>query len=129
MTLSIVIPAYNEEKYLPRTLSALDAALADTENYELVLVDNGSTDRTRAIAEEFGTKIVDESVHNIGHVRNTGAAVVNLDVIVFLDADTIVRPGVFQKISAAMSDERCVGGSVAVEYLCEFRRARGCAGS
>ncbi len=116
MKLSIVIPAYNEEKYLPETLGSLRAALELVDDSEIIVADNESTDWTRKIAESHGARVVDEGEHVIGKVRNTGAGVADGDVIVFLDADTRVRPGVFEKIIEAMADERCVGGSVAVEY-------------
>ena len=120
--LSIVIPAYNEEKYLPATLESVVDALEGMTPAELIVVDNESTDSTREIAMRFGARIVDEAVHNIGHVRNTGAIAASCDVIVFLDADTRVFPGTFQKILSEMTDPDCFGGSVAVEYEGELRR-------
>src|SRR5687768_15757575 len=116
MKLSVVIPAYNEEKYLPRTLDALRSAVMSRDRTEIIIVDNESTDGTRKIAESCGAKVVIEHEHNIAKVRNTGAAAANGSVIIFLDADTIVRPGLFEEIINGMTDERCVGGSVAVEY-------------
>ena len=116
MKLSIVIPAYNEEKYLPQTLDALNAALEDIDASEVIVVDNQSTDSTAEIATMRGAKVITETEHNIGKVRNTGAANATGDVLVFIDADTIVRPGVFEKLIEVMSDDRCVGGSGAVEY-------------
>lgn len=116
MNLSIVIPAYNEEAYLPKTLDALKNALPAIHDAETIVVDNESTDATREIAERFGANVVDEHEHNIGRVRNTGRQAATGDVIVFLDADTLVAPGLFEKIIEAMSDEKCVGGSVKVEY-------------
>ena len=114
--LSIIIPAYNEEKYLPATLESVRSALTPFSDAELIVVDNASTDRTREIAINFGAKIIDETIHNIGKVRNTGGNAAAGDILVFIDADTVVQNGVFQKIVEAMSDERCVGGSVEVEY-------------
>jgi glycosyltransferase involved in cell wall biosynthesis len=122
MNLSVVIPAYNEERYLPRTLASVKTALAEIADAELIVVDNESTDRTREIAESFGARLVAETEHNIGKVRNTGGFAATGEVIVFLDADTRVRPGLFEKIIDAMADERCVGGSVAVEYERTYRR-------
>lgn len=116
MRLSLVIPAYNEEKYLTETLEAVKFALARISEHEVIIVDNQSTDATRDIAESFGAKIMDEVERNIAKVRNTGGFAADGEVIVFLDADTLVVPGVFEKINEAMSDKRCVGGSVAVEY-------------
>jgi len=116
MQLSVVIPAYNEERYLPDTLRALKAALIPVPDSEIIVVDNESPDTTRNIAASFATRIVTESEHNIGKVRNTGGEAAEGDVIVFVDADTIVRPGTFEKIIDATSDPKCLGGSVKVEY-------------
>lgn len=115
-SLSVIIPAYNEEKYLHATMAALKTALAGINDAEIIVVDNESSDATREIALAYGASIVDESEHNIGKVRNTGADRASGDVLVFLDADTIVKPGLIEKIIEAISDPRCVGGSVAVEY-------------
>ena len=112
--LSIIIPAYNEEAYLPATLDAINSALID--DAEVIVVDNVSTDATRDIAVQRGATVITETERNIGKVRNTGAGAATGDVLVFIDADSIVRPGIFEKIVEAMADERCVGGSAAVEY-------------
>jgi glycosyltransferase involved in cell wall biosynthesis len=114
--LSIVIPAYNEEHYLPATLEALNVALKAIDDSEVTVVDNMSTDRTKEIAIELGARVIEEDIRNIGQVRNSGADNSTGDVIIFLDADTLVGPGVFEKISDSMSDPRCVGGSVAVTF-------------
>ena len=114
MKLSIVIPAFNEESYLPATLDAINASLTD--DAEVIVVDNGSTDATRDVAVMRGAKVVTEIERNIAQARNTGAEAASGDVLVFIDADTTVRRGIFEKIVDAMSDERCVGGSAAVEY-------------
>jgi glycosyltransferase involved in cell wall biosynthesis len=116
MRLSVIIPAYNEEKYLAATLEHITAALGSRHDSEVIVVDNESTDATREIAANHGATIVDESGHSIALVRNTGAAHATGDVVVFVDADTHVPPGLFEKIVEALSDERCVGGSVAVTY-------------
>jgi glycosyltransferase involved in cell wall biosynthesis len=120
--LSVIVPAYNEEKLLPQTLNAIHAALADIGESELIVVDNESTDRTREIAEAHGALIVSETVHNISAVRNAGSKAAAGDVFVFIDADTVVRPGLFENIVTAMSDPQCFGGSVAVEYEGPYTR-------
>lgn len=121
--ISVVIPAYNEEDYLPHTLASIKKAAGSFGEIELIVVDNESTDDTVKIAKAGGARIVLETEHNIGKVRNAGAAAAQSEVLVFIDADTIVRPGTFEKIGEAMADPQCVGGAVAVEYESEFRRA------
>ena len=114
MRLSIIIPAYNEESYLPATLDAINAAR--TSDTEVIVVDNASTDATRHVAEERNATVVTELERNIGRARNAGADAASGNVLVFIDADSIVRAGTFEKIIEAMSDERCLGGSGSVEY-------------
>ena len=121
MKLSVIIPANSEERYLPATLAAINTA-AGQHPCEVVVVDNGSTDGTKAIAEQCGAITVSESVHNIGKVRNTGARHAGGDVLIFVDADTLVPPGLFVAIANAMQNERCVGGAVAVDYTGFTRR-------
>ena len=122
MRLSVIIPAYNEEKYLPATLERIVLALANTDcAAEIIVVDNESEDKTREIAESYGAKVVSESEHNIGRVRNTGGKNASGDVLVFVDADTLVPAALFRKIAGAMQNEHCFGGAVSVEYG-EFAR-------
>src|SRR4029078_12159401 len=90
-TLSVIIPAFNEETCLPATLAAVGEA-ADGLRCDVICVDNESTDRTREIALARGAVVVSESVHNIGRVRNTGARAARGDVLVFVDADTWIPP-------------------------------------
>jgi glycosyltransferase involved in cell wall biosynthesis len=122
MKISIIIPAYNEEDYLPATLEKICIGLANTDcKAETIVVDNESTDKTRSIAESFGAKVLTETEHNIAKVRNTGAKNAVGDVLIFIDADTLVPEILFQKIIGAMQDEKCFGGAVAVDYG-EFKR-------
>lgn len=117
MQLSVVIPAYNEELYLPETLSCVTKALAVARcPREILVVDNDSHDRTRAISESFGATVVSEQEHNISRVRNTGAAHASGDVLIFIDADTLVHELLFKRIAGAMEDEKCLGGAVAVNW-------------
>lgn len=116
--ISIIIPAYNEEKYLPATIAAVRRALGgkNEESFEIVVVDNDSTDDTCGVAFRLGARVVGERERNISTVRNTGGDAATGEVLVFVDADTAVRPGLFERIEDAMEDPRCVGGSVDVEY-------------
>ncbi len=90
--ISIVIPAFNEEKLLGSSLQAVKAAAeaftAVGLEWELVVCDNNSTDRTSAIARAEGAKVVFESVNQIGRARNTGAAAASGRWLLFIDADS-----------------------------------------
>ena len=117
MKLSVIIPAYNEEKCLPKTLQYIADALSIlTCPSEIIVVDNDSKDNTRQIAESFGAKVFAEGEHNISRVRNTGAQNSTGNVLIFVDADTLVPNTLFQRIAGVMKDERCFAGAVSVEY-------------
>ena len=122
MKVSVVIPAYNEEQCLPKTLECIGKALSIVEcSSEIVVVDNDSQDKTRQIAESFGAKVFLEKEHNIAKVRNTGARNSTGDVLIFIDADTLVPDTLFQKITDVIEDDKCFGGAAAVEYE-DFQR-------
>ena len=90
MHLSIVIPAWNEEKLLPATLQALHSACASFSaagiSWEVIVCDNNSTDRTAEVARASGASVVFEPVNQISRARNTGAAAASGSWLLFLDA-------------------------------------------
>lgn len=83
MILSIIIPTYNEEEYLPVLLKSIKKQ--SFENYEIIVADANSTDRTREIAEEYGCIVVDGGLPAVG--RNNGAKVAKGEYLLFLDSD------------------------------------------
>jgi cellulose synthase/poly-beta-1,6-N-acetylglucosamine synthase-like glycosyltransferase len=89
---SVVIPVLNEERYLAACLSSLMALTYPHDRYEVLLVDNGSTDRTLEIARGFsGVAIYVKENAKVGAVRNYGAGHAKGSIIVFLDSDCVVR--------------------------------------
>ena len=110
--ISIIIPAYNEEALLAATLQAARSS-ADTtaEPYEIIVVDDGSTDRTAEIGRAHGARIVSVNLRQIGAARNAGAKVATGDLFVFVDADTIVSPEVLRGAIAAVRDGAVAGGA------------------
>jgi len=91
--LSFVVPAHNEEHELPETLRSIQrAADAAKETYELIVVDDGSTDATAVIAQQFGARIIPVNHRQIAAVRNAGAHVARGEILFFVDADTRIKP-------------------------------------
>lgn len=110
--ISLIIPAYNEEALLAGTLRALRAA-ADAAGvpYEIIVVDDGSTDRTAEIARTEGARVVAVTLRNIGATRNAGARVAAGDLLVFVDADTLVPAEVLTGAMAAFGAGAVGGGA------------------
>lgn len=109
MKASIIIPAYNEEKYLAKTI---DAALAqDYPDFEVIVVDNASTDRTNEIARSYGEKIkfVEEKNQGLLFAREAGRKVATGDIIVQMDADCLPPPRLLARGIKHFEDPKVVG--------------------
>ena len=104
MFVSVIIPTYNEEKYLPRLLRALKKQTYT--EFEIIVSDADSTDRTREIAESFGVAVVGGGLPSIG--RNRGAAAAKGDFFFFFDADIII-PATFIEKAVAEIEEKSIG--------------------
>jgi len=81
--LSIIIPAYNEEEYLPKLLKCIKNQTC--KDYEVIVADADSKDKTRQVAKKHGCKIVKGGLPAVG--RNSGAKIAKGDILLFLDAD------------------------------------------
>ncbi len=112
--LSFVVPAHNEEHELPATLQALrEAANASGHDYEMLIVDDASTDDTAQIARSFGAQVLPVELRQIGAVRNAGARVARGEILFFIDADTRITPAHVTSALAAL-DAGAIGGSARV---------------
>lgn len=119
-SLSVVIPAYNEEAYLPRLLDTIDEARrrfgGAEESIEVIVADNRSTDATARIAADRGCIVVSVERRAIGAVRNGGARNARGDILAFVDADTQVHPDTFTEIADALNDPAVVGGATGIRF-------------
>lgn len=122
-SVSIIIPALNEERFIGETLQWLEAAILTWKSVtpgataEIIVVDNDSTDRTAELARSYDATVVPEPVRNIARARNTGAKAAKGEVLLFLDADTLVPPELLKRVAEEMGDASCAGGAVAVQHL------------
>jgi glycosyltransferase involved in cell wall biosynthesis len=110
--ISFVMPAWNEEALIGHTLDRLRAA-ADAlgETYEVIVVDDASTDRTAAIAQERGAQVVPVEKRQIAAVRNAGAAVARGRHLFFVDADTVVPAETLALAWRALGEGAIGGGA------------------
>jgi len=108
---SVVIPTLNEEVYLPRLLDSIEHQNLQPD--EIIVADNHSKDRTREIARKRGCTVVDGGYLSEG--RNRGAEAATQDILVFLDADTILPTGKFfsQLIGTFIAQEGDIGSCFA----------------
>lgn len=114
MRFSVVIPAFNEEKYLPRLLESIEVArsnyAAGQDQIEVIVSDNNSTDRTSEVATAHGARVVHVAKRRIGAARNGGAQLARGEILCFIDADSSVHPQTFNAIDRVMNTERYIWG-------------------
>ena len=119
MRYSVVIPAYNEEKLLGKTLSAvkeISEALSVRHPAEIIVVDNNSTDKTATIAEEMGAKVVFAERNCIAVARNAGAASAEGELLIFVDADTIPPIELIKETLRLVENGYCCGGGATLVF-------------
>lgn len=109
--ISFIVPAHNEEILLGATLNAIRRASSPLgEPFEILVVDDASTDRTAAVAAEEGATVITVAHRQIAATRHAGARSAAGDILIFVDADTIVTTPV---VRAAVTSLRsgAVGGA------------------
>lgn len=114
MKISVIIPAYNEEKYIGKTIQRLLEQEEKAE--EIIVVDNNSKDKTAEIANGMGAKVVTETVQGMIPARNRGFNEANYEIIARLDADTLVEKDWIKRIKEDFKDEELVGVSGPAYY-------------
>jgi glycosyltransferase involved in cell wall biosynthesis len=106
----VVIPAYNEEEYLPACLRALQRQTYPAEQFEVIVVDNASIDATAAIAHRLGAQVVTEPRKGVSRARQAGFQAARGAVIASTDADTRVPPDWLERITAHFEHDPTLGG-------------------
>jgi glycosyltransferase involved in cell wall biosynthesis len=96
--ISVVIPARNEEDFLPATIEALKAQ--SYRNFEIIVVANGCQDRTADVARELGCRVFELGDRGLGAARNLGGREAHGQILVFLDADTLLPKESLKTIAA-----------------------------
>jgi glycosyltransferase involved in cell wall biosynthesis len=107
--ISIIIPAHNEEDYIGLTLDAINRQ--NYPHFETIVVANGCTDRTAAVALDNCHRLVVLSNKGLGVSRNLGAKLAKGELLLFLDADTLLEPGALETIANKFT-HRCAAGTL-----------------
>ena len=106
--ISVIIPVYNVEEYLRE---CIDSVLSQTyENYEIILVDDGSTDNSGKICDEYAEKnnkitVIHKENGGLSDARNTGLSLANGEYIYFLDSDDYIIPETFAELVSAIKKD------------------------
>lgn len=136
--ISVIMPAYNEEKALPNTLRTLFTQQGD---FEVIITDGGSTDRTRAVVQEFSlsTQTSASSVEPHSALRsprflvapkgrasqmNAGAKEATGEWLLFLHADTVLPPGAIQRLNEMETDQTIQAGGFMHQFSGDDWRLR-----
>ena len=109
---SVVIPAHNEEKYIGKCLRAVRSAAkyVGSDGVEMIVVANRCTDMTCKIAEHYGARVLKNDDKCIASVRNTGVREARGDIIVTIDADSLMTKYSLAEIKEKLESGRYVGG-------------------
>ncbi len=108
--ISIVIPTYNEAKYLPKTL---DSILNNRKKPdEIIIVDDNSKDGTQEIALSYGAKVITVNKRNIGYARKTGFEHAKGDIIISASADIVVNEDWIEELVSPLKNYDLVYGSI-----------------
>jgi glycosyltransferase involved in cell wall biosynthesis len=118
LKISVIIPAFNEERLIGETLVRVKAAMEAFARRgwvtELIVCDNNSTDRTGELARAAGAKVVFEPLNQIARARNSGAAAASGDWLVFVDADSHPSAEMFGEVADQIKTGKCVAGGCTV---------------
>lgn len=113
--ISVIIPAHNEEDFLPDGLAAIEkATLKSPCEIEIIVVLNRCTDLTAEIAEKAGARVVEENAKNLAQIRNAGIAAAQGEIIITVDADSRMHPLTFKDVIAKIESGKYVGGGAMV---------------
>jgi GT2 family glycosyltransferase len=120
--ISVVMPVYNAEGLLDECLGAVRASVGVS--YEVVVVDDSSSDRSPAIAEAHGCRVVPSGGRlGPGPARNLGAEVARGDILFFIDSDVMIRPDTLARLAAAFEDPALDGAMAVQAPAMRFRNA------
>ena len=106
---SIIIPAYNSEKTLFSCMESIEEQSVSKEDYEVIVVDDGSTDSTAAIAQKFNIKYIYQTNQGPASARNKGVRSAIGDIVLFTDSDCIADHNWIREMVKPFSDPEIIG--------------------
>lgn len=122
-SVSFIVPAYNEEKLIGRTIASIKRSTQSLDrDFEIIVVDNNSNDKTAEIAKQLGAKVIFEPHNQISRARNRGASIAQYQYLIFVDADSIINHGLVKETLANLDSGNCCGGGSLLQFDTEVRK-------
>ena len=125
MRISVVVPAFNEERLIGESLRHIRAAMNAFSRWnwesELIVCDNNSTDRTAELARAAGAMVVFEALNQIARARNRGAEAATGDWLIFVDADSHPSAELFDDVAMQIQSGRCLAGGCTIRLEHGYR--------
>ena len=106
--ISFIVPVYNDEMNIARCIISIRSQFESEEMYQLLVLDNGSTDRTTDILQELGVQFSQISNVNVSELRNRGASLSQSEILGFVDSDVELSPGWFENGLQGFQDSNLV---------------------
>ena len=120
--ISVIVPARNEQTILPRCLAALREQ--STREFELIVVDSASTDRTQQVARSFGAHVVRLEEPGVGRARQAGFEAARGEIILSTDADAVPSVDWIERLIAPFHDPEVIGAFGTIRFTRGGVRAR-----
>ena len=105
---SIIVPTYNEERYIDKCLTSITSQEYDRSKFEIIVADSSSTDKTADVAHARADQFVTSDKRGIAHGRNLGAQHASGTILVFVDADVSLEKGFLNEIQRSFANEQVV---------------------
>ena len=109
--ISVIVPAYNSEGTLGQCIAALQSQSLARDQYEIIVVDDGSTDQTTQVAHQYGVRLICQPNAGPAAARNRGAQAARGRIILFTDADCVPEPNWIEAMISPFADQDVVGVS------------------
>jgi glycosyltransferase involved in cell wall biosynthesis len=106
--LSVIIPTYMEERHIEDCLRSIKNQTFDQDKIESIVVDSNSSDRTRELAKKYADKVINIKERGVGRGRNVGAKIAKGEILLFLDADSILHERFVEKLMKFYNEKDCV---------------------
>lgn len=117
-SISVLVPAFNEEALIAKTIDSVKQSFAGVghSDFEIIVCDNNSTDRTAEVARSMGANVIFEPHNQISRARNTAARQAKSDWLIFIDADTVMPVELLRTTIATMTEGKVCGGGTTVVF-------------